>query len=317
MATRVLINPPARLLGKRNAIVSGTIPANEPENHVVSDFAGPLSIKFMLEGRGFWQTPEGLFCVEDNAFLVLNEGQVYSLHMGGGEPRESFCPMFASGFVAEAERVLTASEDVLLDQPEPLAAPDPGFFEHVHSGNPNLLGQLRRMRDVFCRGVDDVADAWLEEQFHVLADQLIRMERGEKARLALVPAVRLATREELFNRLHRARDFMHTHATRRLALAEIARIGCLSPHHFLRLFRALFGCTPHRYLTRLRIQRACALLLRTDHTVTEVCLEVGFQSLGSFSRLFRREVGVPPADFRAQSACKFAITEKQRGAPFA
>jgi len=317
VATRILVNPPARLLGQRNAIVSGTIPANEPENHVVSDFAGPLSIKFMLDGRGFWQTPGGLFCVEGNAFLVLNEGQVYSLHMGGGEPRESFCPMFASGFVAEAERVLRASEDILLDQPEPPAAPGPGFFEHVRSSNPNLLGQLRRMRDVFCRGVDDAADAWLEEQFHALAEQLIRIERGEKARRALVPAVRLATREELFSRLHRARDFMHAHATRPLALAEIARAGCLSPHHFLRLFRALFGCTPHRYLTRLRIERACALLRSTDRTVTEVCLELGFESLGSFSRLFRREVGVPPASFRARCNRKFAITEKPRGVPLA
>ena len=119
VAARILINPPGRQLGARNAIVSGVIAAHEPDNHVVSDFVGPLSIKFMLEGTGFWRTPEGLLRVEGGAFAVLNEGQVYSLHMCGGETRESFCPMFASGFVAEAERALTASDEMLLDEPAP------------------------------------------------------------------------------------------------------------------------------------------------------------------------------------------------------
>ena len=98
-------------------------------------------------------------------------------------------------------------------------------------------------------------------------------------------------------RLLRARDAIHFRYAEPLRLDELAREAALSPFHFLRLFRHAFGETPHQYLTRVRIEKAKALLLRGG-AVTEVCLDVGFSSLGSFSALFARRVGAPPTAFR-------------------
>jgi hypothetical protein len=72
----------------------------------------------------------------------------------------------------------------------------------------------------------------------------------------------------------------------------------LSPWHLLRAFRQTFGETPHNFLTRLRLERAQQLLTVTSRPVTEICFDVGFTSLGSFSSLFRRKVGLSPAEFR-------------------
>lgn len=71
----------------------------------------------------------------------------------------------------------------------------------------------------------------------------------------------------------------------------------MSPHHFIRRFTAAFGETPHQYRTRERMTAAQRLLAR-GHSVTEVCLEIGFASLGSFSTLFTREVGMSPATYQ-------------------
>jgi AraC-like DNA-binding protein len=98
-------------------------------------------------------------------------------------------------------------------------------------------------------------------------------------------------------RLLRARDAIHVRYSEPLQLAALAREAALSPFHFLRLFRDAFGETPHRYLTRVRIEKAKALLV-SGEPVTEVCLDVGFSSLGSFSALFARRVGAPPTTFR-------------------
>lgn len=99
-------------------------------------------------------------------------------------------------------------------------------------------------------------------------------------------------------RLLRARDFIDRCFDRPLDLEVIARQAHFSRYHFLRAFRRAYAVTPHQYLTRRRIDAARDLLEESDLSVTEVCLAVGFQSLGSFSTLFRRHVGRSPADYR-------------------
>ena len=103
--------------------------------------------------------------------------------------------------------------------------------------------------------------------------------------------------DETFTRVLRARDAIHARFAEPLRLDQLAREAALSPFHFLRIFRSAFGETPHQYLTRVRIEAAKRLLL-ADAPVTDVCFEVGFQSLGSFSALFARRVGAPPSAFR-------------------
>lgn len=97
--------------------------------------------------------------------------------------------------------------------------------------------------------------------------------------------------------LERARTLLADGA-RPVSLAEAARVACLSPGHFHRLFSAVYGETPHRFATRHRVERAKALLASTDLPVTDVCLDVGYRSLGTFSRRFAETCGRPPAAFR-------------------
>jgi AraC-like DNA-binding protein len=103
---------------------------------------------------------------------------------------------------------------------------------------------------------------------------------------------------DVFIRLCRARDFFHAHHAESLFLADLASEAAISPYHFLRLFREAFGATPHQYLIDVRIERAKTLLAAEHGSVTDVCLDVGFSSLGSFSALFARRVGRSPSDWR-------------------
>lgn len=97
-----------------------------------------------------------------------------------------------------------------------------------------------------------------------------------------------------------AKSFIDQHYNQPLNLECIASQASFSPYHFLRLFRQTFDETPHQYLTRRRIERARELLTTTDYSITEVCLEVGYESLGSFSTLFRKVVGHSPQHYRAR-----------------
>ncbi len=107
--------------------------------------------------------------------------------------------------------------------------------------------------------------------------------------------------EESNRRLLRARDAMDRTYAQPLDVRALARIAHVSEAHFIRSFRATFGETPHRYLQRRRVERAMFLLRATDRRVTEVCLDVGFTSLGTFSRTFRDIVGASPTAYRRRA----------------
>ncbi len=101
--------------------------------------------------------------------------------------------------------------------------------------------------------------------------------------------------------LLRARDAMDRSFADALDIEALADTVHLSRAHFIRSFRATFGETPHRYLQRRRIERAMAFLRETDRSVTEICFDVGFSSLGTFSRTFRAIVGCSPREYRERA----------------
>ncbi|HEU4663907.1 MAG TPA: AraC family transcriptional regulator [Dokdonella sp.] len=111
-----------------------------------------------------------------------------------------------------------------------------------------------------------------------------------------------------FARLCRARDFLRDTCADNPPLTEAAAVAHLSLFHFVRRFDALFGLTPHRWRTQARIQQARELLARGGHSVTDTCIELGFSSVGSFSNLFQRHVGVSPRAFQRAARLSVAVS---------
>ncbi|HET7153235.1 MAG TPA: AraC family transcriptional regulator [Candidatus Kapabacteria bacterium] len=102
----------------------------------------------------------------------------------------------------------------------------------------------------------------------------------------------------LYKRIIEAKALMDEHPEAPLDLAQIADAACFSQYHFLRLFKKTYNKTPHQYLTEQRIERAKTLMANSDMTITDICYAVGFESLGSFSTLFKKHAGCPPLEFR-------------------
>lgn len=136
---------------------------------------------------------------------------------------------------------------------------------------------------------------------------------------------KLARDADLARRLDDARAYIDHHFDAAIDLDAIAHAAAFSRFHFHRLFCGRFGVTPHEYVTEKRVARARELLGATEMPITEVCLAVGFESLGSFSTLFRRHVGHPPSHYRRVIVqnrweplavvpwCFFARSEKSPG----
>jgi AraC-like DNA-binding protein len=103
---------------------------------------------------------------------------------------------------------------------------------------------------------------------------------------------------DVYKKIVDAKVFIDEHFDSPIDLDAIAGEACLSRYHFHRLFRRIYKRTPHQYLTSRRIDHARRMLAAEDCTVGEVCMQVGFESIGSFSMLFKKEIGVAPGAYR-------------------
>jgi AraC family transcriptional regulator len=281
------MDAPCATLGWPNMLVCACTDAAAYPAHL-----GPLSLKTVRTGRELSEVGRARFAVTPGRYLLLNGDQAHAHEVDPGT--EVFTVMFRKGLAEEVLTSLSAPHERLLDAPDISGAPAE-FFERTYPDDPALgalLSVLRAEAQHRNFSQDD-----LEERFHPLLVRLFELHQNLLRDLETLPAVRFATRVELYKRLWRARDFIEASYTGRVTLKEVAAAVELSPHHLLRLFKTVFGETPHQLVTKRRLEHA-QRLLHTGRSVTDVCFDVGFQSLGSFSTLFKTRLGVSPARYR-------------------
>ena len=113
------------------------------------------------------------------------------------------------------------------------------------------------------------------------------------------------------NRLLRARRYLQQTATQNIKLSEIAKQANLSPFYFHRSYKQTYGETPHNHRSRLRLARAKTILRGGQYSIAEVCFEVGFESVSSFTAWFLRQVGLTPSRYQEYAKKRYAPLEIQ------
>ncbi|WP_339836673.1 AraC family transcriptional regulator [Paenibacillus sp. FSL R7-0272] len=258
---------------------------------------GALSLKTFRYGTSLYEAGHGHFAVDQDRYLLLNEGQEYQLHIDSPVPVESFCIFFPSGLVEEIGRNISRSHQYLLD--EPYATSSLGtldWMERTYPMTDQLGAALERLRSSYA---SQAVDVWgLEEQLYHLGVHMLVLHREIRLEIDSLDMVKSSTRNEIYRRIYIAHEYMTAYYNKPITLAETASAAHLSVNHFLRSYKKVFGISPHQFLTERRLQAACQLLSNSDLPVTEICYNVGFESLGSFSSLFSRRFKHSPAQHR-------------------
>ena len=263
-----------------------------------------LSIKAASAGEALYETNNGRYMPDKDSYLILNPEQEYTLTIDSQTEVTGIIIFFAAGFAEEVYRSMTTSTGLLLDELDVHRVTPLEFIQRLHQHDNILSPSLKSLwasLDVY-----SAEQAWYDEQLHQIMQQLLRVHWNVCREIDGLPAMRAVTRKEIYRRIYRARDYIAASIELPLTLNEMARVACLSPNHFMRTFKQVFGLTPHQYLTNLRLKMARQLLRQTEFSVTEICFRVGFESLGHFSWLFRRRVGLPPQEYRKHKKTSFS-----------
>jgi AraC family transcriptional regulator len=149
------------------------------------------------------------------------------------------------------------------------------------------------------KGIDD--EAWYEEQLSFLLERMLGSHRMTAQAMQSLPASRSAKRLELYRRLSWGRDFIHSNYHRSITIDDMARAACLSKFHFIRLFHALEGVTPYRYLQQKRVAAAQRLLANTQLSHVEIADQVGFDHRSTMFRHMRRVTGRSGRQWRSRA----------------
>src|SRR5262249_29575285 len=228
--------------------------------------------------------------------LLLNDGQDYTLRLRAEWRTRTLVAFFAPGLVEQVAAAVAQSEDRMLDDPKPALPGRAGFIERLYPKTGVVGCAMARL--------DETVRTWqidslrLEACFYDIAAATAELDSGVRREIRRLPWMRAATREELYRRLHAARDFLHSCYDQPLRIADLARVAHLAPYHFLHTYKAAFGSSPMHDLQRRRLNVAADLLATSEMPVTSICLDVGFESPSTFSGLFRSAFGQSPRAYR-------------------
>jgi AraC-like DNA-binding protein len=259
-------------------------------------FKHRLSIKAVWSGREHYYLAERRLTVDDDTYLILNDGQSYASAASDADPVESFSVFFRAGLPDEVLGALSTPTACVLDDGADPPRRAPVFAEHLRPHDATVTPLLHEIRASVDAGIDD--ELHYETQLVQLLERMFAAEGDFHRSAERFEAARPATRAELHRRVMLAADFIHSNYTRPIVLDDIAAAAHLSKYYLVRLFSDVHGLAPHRFLLRKRVAAARRLLTGSAMDVNEVAEATGLGTRWSLYRQLRKQLGVNPQGLR-------------------
>jgi AraC-like DNA-binding protein len=252
-----------------------------PEHRCTFGLIYPLTGSFTFTLNGLART------LDENKFLLVNRNSLFSMNV-----RDRLVQPLMLYFQSRAtapDTAGTANEDTDWNLTERIYPATEVFRNRVH-----LLASLPDSCSSFVAMKGDAIAR------SILAD-ILSFNHFSSEQSRQLEVKKTSTRQENYKRLVSARDWIEDNFNQPLSLEELSGIAAMNRQHFLRLFTRLFGKTPHQYIIDRRIAEAKHLLTNHDVPILEVCLAIGWDSVGTFSHLFKQRTGQTPGEFRKGS----------------
>lgn len=226
--------------------------------------------------------------LQEGAFYFLNEGDELGIDFGDELFRKTVILQFCDLFIHNAYGARSSSDKWLLDHPEDQMESMPPI--------PSIpFAFSRKAQELLRYLLSADGDLQREEMVYAILSECMQIQKTSLNQLERVEAKKTSTREEIYRRCFFVKQYMRENFTHSPSLDQLGEIACMNKYHFLTNFVSLFGITPHQYIIRLKLEKAYELLVSGSDSVSEVCFAIGFESLPSFSKLFKSRYGLAPS----------------------
>ncbi len=278
------------LVGK-NIFASGLLrPGTQP-------FVSPLSLRYSLQDAYKVRTDLGHYTISPTTLVVLNEGRGGEIAVDSNAAPRAVTLVFEQKYLSDIARSFGAPLTASLEMDRDGIVLH--FPECVQHDTAFEIGPKLRSLSAACLRGDSFGS--IADKFRAVSECVVLVYSAASRQIESIDSVRPGTRAELYRRIQRAYICIQDSYNEELCLEKIARVACMSPHHFHRVFSQVYGITPLRALADRRMQMAHRLLETTDTPVSAICRAVGYHSAPTFSNLFRAKFGLPPSLLQQRS----------------
>ncbi|MEO6961287.1 MAG: AraC family transcriptional regulator [Puia sp.] len=264
------------------------------------EIKGPFSFFLNIRGNSFCSVDRQTTRIDEDNYFVSNRSQPYTLQVEESSRRtETFNIHFGEFFSESVLNSLITPADRILDAGTEKQLCSISFFNQLHHRDTTFNALIRAiLTSYYETGYNKLR---FEEQMTSLLSYHLQQHHRITETVNNLPSVRKATRVELYKRLSRAMDVLHSGFCEEISLDQLAAEASLSKYHFLRLFRRAYGLPPYQYIQHLRIEKAKVLLADSVIPISDLAGQLGFDNSQSFSRLFYQRMGLYPTQYRLKS----------------
>jgi AraC family transcriptional regulator len=254
-----------------------------------------FSIKYVVEGRETYTINSNQYPLSDGQYLLANRFCEGYVEIESKRPAKGICidilPEMISEVVAGYRQPGCPFPDFELD----IFFNSDSFTENQYGVHGNHIGNFLLQLDKILLKNPFYQHAFTQEFFYTLSEKIVADHIPIYRQLQAIPALKPATRKDLFKRVARGKEWMDAHFNEKAEIETIAREACISPYHFFRLFKAVYQLSPLQYLIKKRLESAYQLLNQERVPVSVAAQESGFSDIYTFSKAFKKAYGKPPS----------------------
>ena len=261
-----------------------------------SHIRGPISLFLNLNGISRCGVNGRTVQIHEEQFFLTNQDEYYTLEIESHKPVETFNIHFGEKFAENLYTTLVTKADLLLEESDSIYIHRPITFQSKLYPKTRYFNYL--VLSIYESHKEYFQPLLFDEQLTDLLTYLLLLHRKDLAKLQTLPIKKKSTQIAVNKQLNFAVDYIYSCFNELITLDDLAQVAGLSKHHFLRLFKLMYGLTPHQFINTVRINTACRLLKNSRLSVQDIALAVGFDYPNSFSRLFKKKVGIYPNAYR-------------------
>lgn len=254
-----------------------------------------FAIRFVTEGVEHYALNGQQHNVGAGKYLLSSGANEGHIEIDNGKNVSGLCFGLAPELITEVVATLRQPDTAYSDAELGQFFNSPLFLENQYDSTQTHLGQWLTHIN---KSIDK--NNWHEDDlsmdfFYTLSERLIADQIPIFKQLQNIPSVKSATKKDLYRRVVRGKEFMDACFTMPLTVENVAQAACLSEYHFFRLFKAIFGGSPHQYILKKRLNYAQNLLIQDKNAVSLVAEASGFSDIFTFSKAFKKHFGYAPS----------------------
>lgn len=258
-----------------------------------------FAIKFVCEGTERYTVNQKRYDVSGGNYLLLNGEKEAKVIVDSTKSVKGLCINISNQTIADVISTLKSPSAAVADPELSDFFYTEHFLENQYHSPHTLLGRKLQEIGMHIQNSTFSNRHINKELFFELAENLVADQLQVFKQLQSIPSVKLQTKRDLCRRILQGKEFIDSNFTQALTIDQIARAAGMSEYHFFRLFKQTIGLSPYQYILSCRLNNSVKLL-KTDHSVSDVAIAMGFSDIYAFSKAFKKHFGVSPKGYAEQ-----------------